>query len=119
MKIEPPSLNSGSAFCTVNSVPRAFSPKAASKCSSVISPSLRLLARPGTCPQHVDRALFPPDRVEQAVQVVQVGRIALHGGHVPADQLDGFVQRFLPPARDEDVSSFVYEQLGAGQRHAG
>src|ERR1700744_3326160 len=40
MKIEPPSLSSGSAFCTVNSVPRAFSPKAASKCSSGISPSL-------------------------------------------------------------------------------
>src|SRR2546423_653929 len=40
MKIEPPSLNSGSAFCTVNSVPRAFRPKAASNCSSVISPSL-------------------------------------------------------------------------------
>jgi hypothetical protein len=36
MKIEPPSLNSGSAFCTVNSVPRAFSPKVASKCCSVI-----------------------------------------------------------------------------------
>jgi hypothetical protein len=36
MMIEPPSLSSGSAFCTVNSVPRAFSPKAASKCSSVI-----------------------------------------------------------------------------------
>ena len=33
-------LNSGSAFWTVNSVPRAFSEKAASKCSSVISPSL-------------------------------------------------------------------------------
>src|SRR3954454_14413027 len=44
MKIEPPSLNSGSAFWTVNSVPRAFSEKAASKCSSVIS--ARLLAWP-------------------------------------------------------------------------
>src|SRR6201998_4748084 len=39
-KIEPSSLNSGNAFCTVNSVPRAFSPKVASKCCSVISPSL-------------------------------------------------------------------------------
>jgi hypothetical protein len=74
---------------------------------------------PGTCPQHVDRALFLSDRVEQAVQIVQVGRIALHAGHVPADQLDGFVQRFLPPARDEDMRSFAYEQPGAGQRHAG
>jgi hypothetical protein len=59
---------------------------------------------------------FLSDRVEQAIQIVQVGRIALHAGHIPADQLDGFVQRFLPPARDEDMRSFVYEQLGAGQR---
>jgi hypothetical protein len=43
-----------------------------------------LPARPGTCPQHVDRALFLSDRVEQAVQIVQVGRIALHAGEAPA-----------------------------------
>ena len=30
---------------------------------------------------------------------------------------DGCVQRVLPSARDEDVSSFVHEQLGTGQRH--
>jgi hypothetical protein len=41
MKIEPPSLNSGNAFCTVDNMPRAFSPKVASQCCSVISPSLR------------------------------------------------------------------------------
>jgi hypothetical protein len=99
----------------VNSVPRAFSPKVASKCCSVISPSLR--SSPVPCPQHVDGALFPPDRVEQTVQLVQVGRISLHAGHVPADQLDGFIQSFLPPTRDENVSSFVNEQLGTGQRH--
>ena len=38
MKIDPPSLNSGSAFCTANSVPRVLRPKVASKCCSVISP---------------------------------------------------------------------------------
>ena len=36
---------------------------------------------------------------------------------VSADQLDGFIQSFLPPTRDENVSSFVNEQLGTGQRH--
>jgi len=41
----------------------------------------------------------------------------LYTGHVPADQPDGFVQRVLPPTRDEDVSPFVDEQLGTGQRH--
>src|SRR5580700_4268496 len=39
MKMDPPSLNSGNAFCTVNSVPRVFRSKVASKCCSVISPS--------------------------------------------------------------------------------
>jgi hypothetical protein len=76
-----------------------------------------LLAHPGTCPQHVNYALFLLDRLEQTVQIGEVGRIGLHAGHVPADQLDGFVQRLLPSARDEDVSSFVHEQLGTGQRH--
>ncbi len=76
-----------------------------------------LLPHPGACPQHVDRARFPPDRVVQAVQVVQVGGVALYGGHVRADQFDGLVQRALPSARDEDACSLVCEQLGAGQGH--
>ena len=49
---------------------------------------LVLLAYPGARPQHVDRALFLLDRVEQTVQIVEVGRIALHAGHVPADLFD-------------------------------
>jgi hypothetical protein len=116
MKIEPPSLNSGNAFCTVNSVARV-QPESGIEVLLGDLAELALLARPGTCPQHVDGALFPPDRVEQTVQIVQVGRISLHAGHVPADQLDGFIQSFLPPTRDENVSSFVNEQLGTGQRH--
>src|SRR6185503_3124056 len=58
------------------------------------------------------------DRVEQTVQIAEVGRIALHASHVPPDQFDGFLHRVLPSARDEDVSAFLNEQLGAGQRHA-
>jgi hypothetical protein len=34
--IEAPSLSSGNAFCTVNSVPRTLTPKMWSKCSSVV-----------------------------------------------------------------------------------
>jgi hypothetical protein len=117
MKIEPPSLNSGNAFCTVNSVPRAFSPKVASKCCSVISPSWRSSPVPALVHNTSTAPLFPPDRVEQTVQIVQVGRISLHTGHVSADQLHGFIQGFLPPTRDEDVSSLFNEQLGTGQRH--
>ena len=77
-----------------------------------------LLACPGTGPEHVDGALLVPHCLEQTVEVVEVGRIGLHAGHIPADQLHGFVQRILPSARDEDVSPFVHEQLRAGQRHA-
>ena len=76
-------------------------------------------AHPGAGPQHVDRALFPLDGVVQAVQVVQLGGVALHGGDVAADQLDCVVQCFLPPGLDEDVRSFLDEEFGAGQCHAG
>ena len=96
MKIEPPSLNSGSAFWTVNSVPRAFSEKAASNSVLGDFAERARLARPGACPQHVDRALFLLDGFEQSVQIVEVGRIGLHAGHVPADQFDGFIERVLP-----------------------
>ena len=112
MMIDPPSLNSGNAFCTVKSVPRVFKPKIESKSFSVMLPSLRRLsAHSGAREQHVDAALFPLHRIIQAVQVVQIGRIALHAGHVPADQFDGLIQSFLPPARDEDIGAFFDKQL--------
>ena len=115
--IEPQSLNSGNVLHREQLAARV-QPEGGIEVLLGDLAEPALLARPGTCPQHVDRALFLPDRVEQAVQIRQVGRIALHAGDVPADQPDGFVQCFLPPARDEDVSSFVCEQLGSGQRHA-
>ena len=75
-------------------------------------------ARASARVQDVDPALFPLDRVEQAVEVVEIGRVAAHAGHVPADQLDGLVQRLPSPARDENVGAFFDEPLGARQRHA-
>src|SRR5581483_118472 len=66
----------------------------------------------------VDPALHSLDRVEQSVKVVEIGSVAAHAGHVPADQLDGLVERLLPPAGDENVSAFCNEALGARQRHA-
>ena len=68
--------------------------------------------------QDVDPALFPLDRVEQTVEVVEIGRVAAHAGHVPTDQLDGLVQPLLFPARDENIGAFFNEPLGARQRHA-
>src|ERR1700737_2282115 len=75
-------------------------------------------ARAGARVQDVDLALFPLDCIEQAVEVVEIGRVAAHAGHVPADPLDGLVQRLLFPARDENIRAFFNEPLGARQRHA-
>lgn len=77
------------------------------------------LTRPGTGPQHVDRALLPLDGVVQAVQVVKVRRVTLDGRDVAADQFDGLVQCFLPPGLDEDMRSFLDEKLGPGQCQSG
>ena len=99
-------------------MPRVFRPKVASKCCSVISPSGTASPDAGARVQDVDPALFPLDRVEQTVEVVEIGRVAAHAGHVPANQLDGLVERLLPPARDENIGAFFNEPLGARQRHA-
>src|SRR6202007_762810 len=53
-------------------------------------------ARAGARVQDVDPALFPLDRVKQTVEVVEIGRVAAHAGHVPANQLDRLVERLLP-----------------------
>src|ERR1700682_2307312 len=74
-------------------------------------------ARAGARVQDVDLALFPLDCVEQTVEVVEIGGVAAHAGHVPADQLDGLVQRLLSPARDENIGAFFNELCGARQLH--
>src|SRR6185437_2746046 len=58
------------------------------------------------------------DCIEQAIEIVKIGRIAAHPSHVAANQLDGLIERLLPPARDENVGTFFNEPLGARQRHA-
>ena len=118
MKIDAPSLSSGNAFCTVNSVPRTFRLKVASKCCSVISPS----GRGSPMPALANRtSIFPfslLDRIEQTVKVVEIGRVTAHAGHVPANQLDRLIELLLPPARNENVGTLFNKALGACQRHA-
>src|SRR5882757_2690670 len=75
-------------------------------------------ARAGARVQDIDLALFPLDRIEQAVELVEIGRVAAHAGHVPANQLDGLIERLLSPARNENVGAFFNKPLGARQRHA-
>lgn len=117
MTIEPLSLIIGSAFCSVNRVPRALSQKVRWNCSSGILP--RTAGSPIPALAH-STSMEPFSRltgVVQAVQVVQFGRVTLDGGDVAADQLDGVVQSFLPPGLDEDVRPLLDEQFGAGQRY--
>src|SRR3954468_17773053 len=114
MKIEPPSLNSGNAFCTVNNVPRAFSPKVASKCCSVISPSLRSSPIPALAHNTSTAPFSLRTASNNWSSSPRVGRICLHASNVPADQLHSVIQSFLPPTRDEDVSSLFNEHLGTG-----
>ncbi len=49
----------------------------------------------------------------RAVEIVEIGRVTAHAGHVPANHLDGLIERLLLPARDENVGAFFNEQLGA------
>src|SRR4051794_31945497 len=74
-------------------------------------------ARASARVQDVDLALFPLDCIEQAVEVVEIGRVTAHAGHVPANQLDGLIELLLPPTRDENVGTLFHEELGACQRH--
>jgi len=76
------------------------------------------LAPASACEQDVDLALFSLDRVEQAVEVVEIRRVTTHAGHVPANQLDGLIELPLLPTRDENVGALFNEELSARQRHA-
>ena len=72
----------------------------------------------GAREQNVDLALLSLDRLEQAVEIVEIGRVALDAGYVAANLLDGLIERLLLTARHENVCPFFHEQLGACQRHA-
>ena len=83
--IEPPSRNSGSAFCTVNSSPLTLMLKIRSKCSSVIEPRGANSPTPGVGEHDVDVPLLPLHRLVKPVEVRQIRHVALHAGDVLAD----------------------------------
>jgi hypothetical protein len=118
MKIDPPSLNSGRRL--LNSKERAARVQAEGRIEMLLGNFAQWhgFARAGARVQDIDVTLDPLDRIEQAVEVVEIGRVAAHAGHIPANQPDGLIERLLPPARDENIGAFFNEQLGARQRHA-
>src|SRR6202012_2014553 len=63
-------------------------------------------ARASARVQDVDLALYPLDRIEQAVKVCEIGRVPAHAGPVPANQPYGLIEPLLLQARDENVGSF-------------
>ena len=67
MMIDSPSRISGSAFCTVNNVPRAFREKIVSNCSSLIVPNGK---------HHIHVAFLACHAVIEAVEIRELRRIA-------------------------------------------
>ena len=118
MMIDPPSLNSGRAFCTVKSVPRTLTPKVLSNCSSVTSPMGANSPVPALAKRTSIRPFLLLHRLVQAIEVGEVAGVALDAGDVPADRLHRVVQLLLAAAGDEDVGPFLDEELGRGQGHA-
>ena len=118
MTIAAPAGISGSAFCTVKSVPLTLIPKYLSKCASVTCPSGTNSPAPGVGEEDVEAALLLFDRVEEAVQVGEVADIAANGGDVAANLLYSSVKFRLTAAGDEDIGAFRDESFCRGQADA-
>ena len=76
--MEPPSLKSGSAFCTVNSVPLTFTSN--SLVEMLLSHGIcgHEFANPRIGENNVDSALLRFDDFIQPIEIGQFGDIALH-----------------------------------------
>src|ERR1700728_2411383 len=59
------------------------------------------LALAGTREQDVDLALLALHRLEQTVQIVQIGCVTLDAGYIPANRLHGLIELLLPSTSDE------------------
>ena len=104
--IEPPSMRSGRAFCTVKSVPLTLVLNVLSKCSSVTAPSGANVPAARVGEEDVETALLLANRRIEAVEIREIGNVALDAGDACADLLHGGVERGLAPTGDEDVCAF-------------
>ena len=77
------------------------------------------LALAGAGEEDVDLALFALDGLVEAVEVGEIGGVALHAGDVFADELHGLIELLLAASGDEDVRALFDEELGGCERHAG
>ena len=117
--IEPPSLSSGSAFCTVNTTPLK------STSELIVQLLLGDVADPcdledrGVGEHHVDAPTAVGDRGVQPVEIFLLAHVALYAGGVVAEFLDRRIEFGLPASGDEDVRALLDESLGGGQADAG
>jgi len=63
-------------------------------------------AEPGVGEENIDAALLLPDGGVEAIQIGEIGDVALDGGDVFADELDGRVEFGFAAAGNEDVGTF-------------
>ena len=104
--IEPPSVRSGRAFCTVKSVPLTWVLK--SFVEVVLGDGVKRGERPAARigEEDVETALLLANRRIEAVEIREIGHVALDAGDACADLLHGGVERGLAPTGDEDVCAF-------------
>ncbi len=73
------------------------------------------LAQTGVGEDDVDPLALRLDRLVEAIEVSQLGDVALDAGDVVADGLHGVVKLLLAPSRDEDVGALFDKELRRGQ----
>ena len=118
MTIAAPAGISGSAFCTVKSVPFTLIPKILVEVRLGNLFERHKLAATRVGKEDVEAALLLLDRVEKAIQVGEVGDIAANGSDVAANLLHSSVKFRLAAAGDEDICAFRDESLRRGEADA-
>src|SRR5882672_11100778 len=106
--IDPPSLSSGKAFCTVNSVPLTLMLNSLSKCDG---PKGNKFANAGVGENNIDSPLHIRDGLVKTIKISQLGNVSLNSRNVGADCLHGLVEFLLAAARDEDIGTLFDEKL--------
>ena len=74
---------------------------------------------PGVVDENIHLAQFLQGGVDQPLDILLVGDVALNGQDRIADFLPGLIEPVLAPAENSDPRAFPGKQPGAGQADAG
>ena len=108
---EPPSLSSGSAFCTVNTTPLKSDAELIVQVLLGDFADSRDFQHRGVGEDHVDASSAVGDRGVEPVEVFGLAHVTLDAGGLIAEFLDRRVEFGLPAAGDEDVCAFLHESF--------